>query len=466
MGITSILNIARNALFAQQTSLQVLSNNIANVNTKGYARQEAVLAEADAVMTESGLLIGNGVRIAKVASHYDKYLEYTLAKQYTSLEEQKTYQKFFSRIESVLDETNSRLTSNITAFFNSWQSLSADPLSTIARADVALKATNLCQGIRNTYGELKNLQIETDNNVASEVTRINNLTASIAALNQKTYESSAGGTESASFASQRLMALQELSGKLDLQYFEDENGGLTVMTASGKLLVEKGISYELTAEKTGADNFYHVYWKGSSVNSIDITNSIRGGTLKSLIDLRDTQLTGFIDDINDLAQSLMTEVNAVHVAGYNPGGTTGVNFFQNMTQDYAANLDLSDEIRTDVNYIAVTSSASNASNNDIALAIAALGSADVTIGGKTTTYVTYSASIASTIGNLSQNAQSLAEYQQNLMDMVSNQRESISGVSIDEEMSNLIKFQYAYQAAARLINTADTLMSALMEIGR
>lgn len=119
MGITSILNIARNALFAQQTSLQVLSNNIANVNTKGYARQEAVLAEADAVMTESGLLIGNGVRIAKVASHYDKYLEYTLAKQYTSLEEQKTYQKFFSRIESVLDETNSRLTSNITAFFNS-----------------------------------------------------------------------------------------------------------------------------------------------------------------------------------------------------------------------------------------------------------------------------------------------------------------------------------------------------------
>ncbi len=466
MGITSILNIARNALFAQQTSLEVLSHNIANVNTKGYARQEAVLTEADAVMSDSGLLLGNGVRILTVTSHYDKYLEYSVAKQYTSMEEQKTYEKFFTRIESVLDETNSQLTSNITAFFNSWQSLSADPLSSVARADVALKATNLCQSIRNTYSELKTLQVETDNNVASEVTEINNLLASIAALNQKTYEAAAGGSESGSFTSQRMGALQELSGKLDLQYFEDENGGLTVMTADGKLLVEKGVSYELTAEKTGTDNFYHVYWKGTSLYSVDITDGVGGGILKGLVDLRDTQLVGFIDGMNDLAQSLMTEVNTVHATGYNPGGTTGVNFFENMTQDYAANIDLSDEIKTDVNYIAVTSSASNMSNNDIALAIANLGSADVTIGGTTTTYVTYTASIASTIGNLSQNAQDLSEYHQNLMDLVSNQRESVSGVSIDEEMSNLIKFQYAYQAAARLINTADTLINALMEIGR
>jgi len=212
------------------------------------------------------------------------------------------------------------------------------------------------------------------------------------------------------------------------------------------------------------DNFYHVYWKGISAYLVDITKNIRGERTKSF-DLRDNKLGTSLDDVKDIA-ILMTEVNAIHSTGYNAGGTTGVNFFENMTRDYAANLDLSDEIKTDVNYIAVTSLASNLTNNDIALAIADLGSADVTIGGATTTYVTYTASIASTIGNLSQNAQNLSEYHQNLMDMVSNQRESISGVSIDEEMSNLIKFQYAYQAAARLINTADTLMTALMEIGR
>lgn len=464
MGITSILNIAKIALSVQQTSLQVLSNNIANVNTPGYARQEAVLTEADAARTGSGFILGGGVRIEKIMSHYDKYLEYSIAKQNNALEEQRTYEKFFGRIESVLDETNSKLTSNITAFFNSWQGLSADPLSSVARADVAMRAGNLAQGIRNTYTELKNLQIEADNNVAKEVEEINNLLASIAELNKKTYEAAAGGTESESFVSQRLTALQELSGKLSLQYFEDQNSGLTVMTSDGKSLVEKGNVYELSAEKTGTGDFYSVYWNGSPMHSVDITNTISGGTLKGLIDLRDTRMTEFLDSVDDLAQSLMTEVNAVHSAGYNSSGTTGVNFFENMTGDYAANIDISDEIKTDISYIAVSSSASNMSNNDIALAIADLGSAGVTIGGTDTTYVTYAASIASTIGNLSKNAQDLSEYHQNLMAMVSNQRESISGVSIDEEMSNLIKFQYAYQAAARLISTADTLMKALMEI--
>jgi len=465
MGITSILNIARNALFAQQSALQVLSNNIANVNTPGYARQEAVLNEADSIMTDGGLL-GNGVKVEQIISNYDKYLEFSMAREYTSMEEQMTYEKFFTRIESVLDEGNSQLTSNITAFFNAWQTLSADPLSSVARADVAMNGENVAQGIRNIYTQLNSLQAEADNNVPSEVTQINNILASIAEFNKKTYASSVSGAEGSSFKTQSLAALQELSGKMNIQYFEDQNGGFTVMTGGGKLLVEKGMVYELSAQKDPTDNFYDVYWQGNSLNSVDISGSITGGSLKSLMDLRDNQISGFIDDINDLAESLMTQVNAIHSTGYNSGGTTGVNFFENMTGDYAANLDLSDEIKTDIGYIAASSSAANSSNNDIALALANLGTTDVTIGGTTTTYVSYSASIASTIGNLSQNAQNLSEYHQNLMEMVRNQRESVSGVSIDEEMSNLIKFQYAYQAAARLINTADTLMQALMEIAR
>ncbi len=463
MGITSILNIARSALFAQQTALQVLSNNIANVNTDGYARQEAVLTEADALMMDGGLL-GNGVSVETVKSYYDKYLEYSMAKENNSLEEQKTYEKFFSRVESVLDENNSQLSSNLTAFFNSWQSLSADPLSSVARTNVSMTGTNLARSIRNTYTALCNLQTETDDNVASEVTEVNNLLDSIAQLNKQIIAS--GSVESASLKTQRLTAVQNLSGKIDLQYFEDEEGGLTVMTTGGKALVSKGTAYELSAEKGSTDNFYHVCWQGNSQDSVDITDSFGGGTIKSLVDLRDNQIGGFIDDLDDLAESLMTKVNTVHATGYNTGGTTGIDFFKNMTDNFAANIDISDEIKADTSYIAASSSASGSSNNDIALAIANLGTADVTIGSQTTTYSSYSASLASTIGNLSQNAQDLSEYHQSLMNSIKSQRDSVSGVSIDEEMSNLIKFQYAYQAAARLINSADTLMNALLEIGK
>jgi flagellar hook-associated protein 1 FlgK len=465
MGITSILNIAKNALFAQQTALQVLSNNVANVNTKGYARQEAVLVEETNLRTDSGLL-GNGVRVAMVISHYDKYLEASVAKENNSLEEQKTYEQYFGRIESILDENNSNLTANISAFFNTWQDLSADPLSITSRSNVATAGANISTGIRNVYGELQDLQAETDNNVSKEVESINGILSAIASLNNQIYAAGASGGENNSLVNQRARLLQELSGKMDIQFFADRDGGMTVMTSGGKPLVDRGTVYELSAEKSPVTNFYNITWQGNSFVSVDITDTIRGGVLKGLIDLRDNQIKGFKDDLDNLAQSIMTEINNLHSTGYNMNGTTNINFFTNLTQNFAAAMDISDEVKTDVMNIAVTSLASNPSNNDIALAIADMGIGSVTISGQDTTYVDFTASTSSRIGSLSRNAQDLSEYHQNLMTSVEKQRDSISGVSIDEELSNLIKYQYAYQAAARLINAADTLMNSLLEIAR
>ncbi len=465
MGITAILNIAKNALFAQQTALQVLSNNVANVNTKGYARQEAVLVEDANLRTDLGLL-GNGVKVSAIMSHYDKYLEASVAKENNSLEEQKTYEQYLGRIESILDENNSNLTANVSAFFNTWQDLSADPLSVTSRSNVAAAAANLSTGIRNIYGELQGLQTETDNNVSQEVGNINGILHAIAALNSQIYAAGAAAGENNSLVNQQAQLLQELSGKMDIQYFGDRDGGMTVMTSGGKSLVDRETVYELSAEKSPVTNFYNVTWHGNSQVSVDVTDAIRGGTLKGLINLRDGQIAGFMGSIDDLAKSIMTEVNSIHSTGYNLNGTTNINLFKNLTQNFAEAMDLSDEVKADVLNIAVTSSPSNPSNNDVALAIADLGTGSVTISGQDTTYVDYTASTSSRIGSLSQNAQNLSEYHQNLMTTVEKQRDAVSGVSIDEEMSNLIKYQYAYQAAARLINAADTLMNSLLEIGR
>jgi flagellar hook-associated protein 1 len=465
MGITAILNIAKNALFAQQTALQVLSNNVANVNTKGYARQEAVLVEEANLRTDMGLL-GNGVKVSVIMSHYDKYLEASVAKENNSLEEQKTYEQYLGRIESILDENNSNLTANISAFFNTWQDLSADPLSVTSRSNVAAAAANLSAGIRNIFGELQDLQTETDNNVSQEVGNINGILHAIASLNSQIYAAGAAGGENNSLVNQQAQLLQQLSGKMDIQYFADRDGGTTVMTSGGKSLVDRETVYQLSVEKSPVTGFFNVTWHGNSQVSVDITDAIRGGTLKGLISLRDGQIADFMGSINDLAQSIMTEVNSIHSTGYNLNGTTNVNLFRNLTQNFAAAMDISDEVKTDVRNIAVTSSATNSSNNDIALAIADLGIGSVTISGQDTTYVDFTASTSSRIGSLSQNAQNLSEYHQNLMTSVEKQRDAVSGVSIDEELSNLIKYQYAYQAAARLINAADVLMNSLLEIGR
>jgi flagellar hook-associated protein 1 FlgK len=466
MSVAAILNMAKNALFAQQTAIQVTSNNIANVNTKGYARQEAVITEEAYVMSDRGLFIGGGVSVPTVMSHYDKFLEASVARENTSLEEQKTYEQYFSRIESILDENNTHLTSNLVTFFNGWQDLSTDPLSTTSRMNVATEGANLANGIRNVYGALKDIQIELNSNIAQKVTETNDLLHSIADLNGQIYASGASEAQNPALVSQRSQLVNQLSGILDVQSFQDEDGGLTIMTSGGKALVSKTNAFELKAETSSATGFYAITWSAGSPASTDITDTFQSGTLKSLIDLRDNQIGGFIDGIDGLAQSVMAGVNDIHRTGYNGSGATNIDFFKNSTGDVAASFDISDEIKADPNNVVTTSSAENPSNNDVALAIASLGNAPATINGQKTSYVDYGSTVGSRIGSLLQNAKDLSSYHQTVMASIQGHRDSVSGVSIDEEMTNLIKFQYAYQAAARLLNVADTLMSSLMEIVR
>jgi flagellar hook-associated protein 1 FlgK len=468
MGISSIMDIAKGALFAQQTALQVISNNVANVNTEGYMRQTAVLDESESIQTAFGQL-GNGVTVRKVMAIYDKYLEASVAKENNATEEWKTYESYFGRIESVLNEDNTSLTANITKFFNAWQTLSTDPTSNTARTNVEIEGENVTRSIRNIYGELGSIQTEANNNVKQTVDEINGILQSIAQLNAKIYES-IGGSNDATVVSQMTQLVKELSGIINIQTFTDQNGGLAIMTSDGKLLVDRGIVNELGAEIPATGDFYRVVWNGSSSASMDITDSIKSGSgsLKSFIDIRDNQIPKFMTTINDLAKSLITEVNNLHYTGYNANGTNEIYFFKRLNptiQNVAAKIDVSDEVKADVGNIAATSSLTSTAGNDIALALADLGSSSITIGVRDTTYTDYAASVASSIGSLSKNAQDLSEYHQNLLSTVQAQRDSVSGVTIDEEMTNLIKYQYAYQAAARLLNTADTLFSSLLAIG-
>jgi flagellar hook-associated protein 1 FlgK len=465
MGISSILNIAKTALLAQQTAMQITSNNIANVNTAGYARQEAVLAERTPTQTDVGLL-GNGVEVTTVISYFNKYLDTALARETSSSEEWKTYEQYFSRIESVLDENNTNLTSNITAFFNAWQELSADPTSTTCRLNAATCGSNLASGIRSMYTQLQGMQSELNDGIDQAVGDINDLLNAIAEVNGQIASLQTDEQKSSAFVSQRAQLVKQLSALVNVQTFEDSEGALTVMIA-GKTVLSKETVFGLNAEASSDDsNLLRVTWDGSTSTSADITGLITGGSLKALIDLRDIQLPSFMDSIDDLAESLITQVNDIHSTGYGANGVDGTDFFQGSEGAYALTFDLSDLVKTDSQYIAVTSSQNSSTNNDIALAIANLGTAKQTIGASRTTYTDYSASIASRIGSLSQNATYLSEYHQNVLTSIQSQVDSISGVSIDEEMSNLIKFQYAYQAAARLLSTAEAMMDSLLEVVR
>ena len=220
MSIASILNIAKSAMFAQQASIQISANNIANVNTKGYCRLDPDLREAPLIPTDYGLL-GNGVEIAGLVRYFDKFLEATIAQRNTDLQEQKTAVAYFERIESILSEDSSNLATNVMEFFNGWHELSADPANLTRRSNLAAKGANLARTIRNLYAELSGLQRELDQQVQREVDEINRLTASIADLNGKIIAlGSSSQSEASDYLNQRTELLKELSGKIKITSFK------------------------------------------------------------------------------------------------------------------------------------------------------------------------------------------------------------------------------------------------------
>ncbi len=464
MGITSLMNIAKNSMLAQQAAIQVTSNNIANVNTEGYCRQVADLREGSLVPAEFGLL-GTGVRVAGLVTYYDKFLETSIANKNTDLQQQNAEAAYFSRIETVISEDNSNLAATITDFFNAWQALSADPTSYAARNDLVTKGENLSRIFNNLYNDLSNLQMEIDKSVEGEVGEVNRLSTGVADLNGKIIAMNATNGEDADYINERAQLLKELSGKIRITAFEDQAGGLTVQTADGKTLVDRSTQWNLSTQPDPDTGFRRIAWEDGSGNPRDITDEVGGGKIKALVDMRDGHLqNGFIKDLDGLAKTIVTEVNTMHALGYNQKGKTDVTFFRNMGDNFAGDMGLNAEVKTDVRNIAAASASTDTTGNDVALKIASLVTQRLTINGQATTLTSYVSNIMGKIGEFTKNAEQLSEQQQSAMTMMERQREGVSGVSIDEEMSNLIKYQYAYQAAARLITVADEMFTDLLGV--
>jgi len=469
MSISAILNIAKNALLANQVGVQVTSHNISNVNTEGYSRQEVVFDEQLSVRIGNAL-VGNGVFASGVIRHYDQYLERELSKKNSEFYENKTYSEYLQRIESILNEDNTKLTSTITEFFNNWQELSLDPESLAVREGIKTSAQNLCRVIRDIYNSLTQLQTELNSKVKSELDEINRITSTIVDLNKRIFEGSSQTGEANDYLDERQKLLKELAGKLDINYFEDKYGMVTVLTKDGKLLVDGGNSWELGVLNDTDTGFYRVGLKNSSGNLTDITDGITGGSLKGLIGMRDEEVVSFMNDLDTLARVLIEKVNEIHETGYilnhDPLITDpdGIPFFKELTGYYAKDIDLSDEVKADIRNIAASEEliSGEPAGNGIALKISALMDENLFYDG-TTTLTNYTSSITERIGELTKGAVAIAQYSEDTMAVMEKQRESVSGVSLDEEMANLIKFQYAYQAAARFFAVADELFKSILE---
>ena len=452
--LSGALSVALGALNADQGAVEITSNNIANVNTPGYSREQVAFSENSPVQV-GNLLFGTGVTLGQTTGIRDNLLNRRLDQENQSASQLNAFLGPLSQAQALFNETSGTgLQSSLTAFFNSFTQLSDNPGDASLRQGVITAGQNLASAFNQDTTQLQQLQGSADLSVQQSVTQINQLTQQIASLNTQISGQSGVGQIPNSLIDQRTQLLQQLSGLVDVSEIDAGNNSVTLTTNSGASLVVGGQSFALSTQINAATTFHDVYSNGT-----DITSSIAGGALGGQIQVRDQEIPSIQNGLDTLASGLATAVNSQQLAGFDANGAAGTNFFTPPTGVAGAAESLSVAI-TDPSKIAASSDGTIGSNGN-AVALANVQNQAVVAGQ---TPADYYSGLIFKIGNDVSQAQSeqtaVGLVQQQLQD----QQGAVSGVSLDEEAANLIRYQSAYQAAANVVNVVDQLLQTVLAI--
>jgi len=453
IGLNAGLEIARKALSAYQLALSVYGNNIANVETPGFSRRRPNLAERQAADLPVGR-IGLGVDVESVSRMRDRLLDDIYRRQNAMSARYESMESAFSEIETVLGEpSDTGLGSAISDFWNAWQELANQPESRTARQVVADGATAFSQALNSMDARLQQMRANLDGEIVATVGQVNSLAARIADLNGAVVRGEVTGEEMCDVRDLRDRLLDELSGLVDIRVFEREDGSASV-TMGSEALVERTntVSVGLASESDGV----------IAVSRVTIGNGARairpaGGKLAGLLEMRDDTITDYQSRLDQIAAAIVENVNAAHRTGRGLGGETGTDFFD-PAGTTASTIRVSGSILGDLSLIAASADG-GPGNSDIALEIAGLRLSAL-IGDATIS--DYYGSVVGSLGVESSRVASERESQGLMLQEIENRRESVKGVSLDEEMANIIASQHAFEAAAKMVSVIDEMMSTLI----
>jgi flagellar hook-associated protein 1 FlgK len=446
--------MAARALTAQQLGLEVTGNNIANVNTAGYARRTIDFA---AVKPESSLSAGNGVEVQGIRSIRDRLLERRVLEEVPSEGRSQQLAEILQVVESGIGTTGQSIDGRLTEMFGSFSRLADAPTSAVARADVLNTADELAQAFHEMAGRFADAQRQADARVRGTVEEINSLADQIRALNDSM---SASGPEGRlALQDQMSNLLRSLNTLVNVDVVPREDGGVDITVGSGRALVIGDRTYRIEAVSQPPNGFAAVQAGG-----IDITSELRGGRLVGAIDARDTNIPDYLTRLDTLAYELVNQVNAIHQGGFDQLGNTNQNFFTPLASaDGAARLiEIDPAVAGDSRLIAAAG-VNEIGDNTVAKELANLRDALVLEGNSATLIDSWS-HLAFRVGRDTRAAMDGLKAQQDIVEQIDALRDSVSGVSLDEEAVQMIKFQRAYEANARFFSTIDQTLTILFSI--
>jgi len=481
----SILSIARSAIAAHQAAMQVVSQNVANAETEGYSRQRAELVPSLPQRFPYGSL-GTGVQVQNVVRLRDALLDASYRREAASAEGFGLRRDVLSQVEGIFGEPSDQaLAGALDAFWSSWSDLANNPGSASGQAVVRQRGMEVASTLNRFASRLGDLEGTTRARLADSVSEVNRLATQLAGLNTQITAAEVGGIQAPELRDQRDRVADQLSKLAGGRVMPQSNGTLSFVVG-GTAIVDGPTARPLEI-RPGSPTTLGIVGAGDPLAQL-------GGTLGAIVDVLRTDLPDVRTRLDALAKGLVNAVNYLHTGGWTAAGEAlgGANWdpllgptgsrvaFFDPAGTTAGSITLSSAVAQSSAVVASGTTQNGPGDNSLALALAALRDAGGVNALRTAMgSATYAAQVGlnagatfgdayrdtvTSVGMQARAADSSAAVFETLAGQADTRRSSVNGVSIDEELTLMLRHQQAFQAASRLVRTADEMAQTLIDM--
>ncbi|MEZ4224521.1 MAG: flagellar hook-associated protein FlgK [Polyangiaceae bacterium] len=456
--LSQLLYTARDALTAQSYGLGVAGQNVANANTDGYVRREAILQNV-----VLGTQTYGGVEAAGLRRVTDQYLDRRVLAAASLASAASEQDGQLARVEPLLNDfSGTGLGTALDQLFGAFDGVASNPSDPTARVNVLQRAEQLSAHLREIADGIASAREEQLSRGRAVVEQINQKATEIAELNRQISLAEAAGKDAADLRDRLNQMLLGLSTQVDVRTFTDGEGN-TVVQAAGTTLVEGEHARSLSIDLAG-DGSIRLFAQNGATPGTEVTKYLSGGALAGLVEARDVDLKATADRLDQFAFDLATAVNAQHAAGFGLDGVSGRPLFQvsGTVAGAARSIAVDPSIAGQPDRVAASDSAAEipGGSGNMTL-LSALASSKAASSGTRTFSEAYS-DIIGDFATRRASAASEGQLRQDVLTQVQTLQQSESGVSLDEEMVSLTRYQRAYEAAAKVLSTVDELLRELL----
>ena len=466
LNLLGTLDMAARAMQAQMTGVDVTGQNLANVNTPGYSRQTVNIQTSPDIQTGIGM-VGTGANAVSIQQAVNTLLNSQIVSQQSTggywTAQQSALQSAQTSLNEFLNGTSASSSSSasstgssglggqLSGLFNGFQAVATSPTAIAARQALVSQAQTVASTFNQIDSQLSATRNSLNTSLGNAVASANSLLSGIAQINGQIASAEFSGGTPNDLLDQRQQDLQNLAQLTNLQTSTQANGAVDVSIGGQSLVSGTQVTDTLQTYDASGNGSGQLLLQ-TATGGVKLT--LTGGAIQGTINARDGELATLQGNLNTLAANLITTVNSAYTGGYSLTNTTGANFFSGTD---ASNIGVNASLANNPSLLQAAGSPNANADGSIALQVADLASSGLTNLNNQTVGSYYSSTVAG-LGSALQNASAQVTNQTSVSNMLATQQSSVSGVNIDQEMTNLMGFQRAYEAAAQLVNTVNQMM--------